>query len=101
MISGRDAVGGSGGVGGGGWWWFLAVVGVVFWEGVLGGAVYVNTFAEIGERVDPTKREFSLSVVSVSDSAGIVVAGVLGVGVEVGLCRWQVERLGRDWCRRL
>lgn len=74
---------------------------VVFWEGLLGGAVYVNTFAEIGERVPTEKREFSLGAVSVSDSAGIVVAGWLGMGLEVGLCWWQVEKLGRDWCRRL
>lgn len=26
------------------------VFAVVFWEGLLGGAVYVNTFAEVGER---------------------------------------------------
>ena len=74
---------------------------VIFWEGLLGGAVYVNTFAEIGEKVAPERREFSLGATSVSDSAGICVAGFLGMVLEVGLCGWQVERLGRDWCRRL
>lgn len=73
---------------------------MVFWEGLLGGAVYVNTFAEIGEKVERGEREFSLGAVSVSDSGGICIAGFLSMGVEVGLCRWQVER-GRDWCRRL
>ena len=77
------------------------VFAVVFWEGLLGGGVYVNTFAEIGEGVPPEGREFALGAVSVADSAGIVLAGVVGVGVEVEVCRWQVERLGRDWCRRL
>ena len=74
---------------------------MVFWEGVLGGAVYVNTFAEIGEKVPLERREFSLGAVSVSDSAGICVAGGLGMALEVALCSWQVQRLGRDWCRRL
>ena len=63
--------------------------------------MYVNTFAEIGEKVAPERREFSLGATSVSDSAGICVAGFLGMVLEVGLCGWQVERLGRDWCRRL
>ncbi|KAM3087432.1 battenin CLN3 protein [Clarireedia jacksonii] len=38
-------------------WWVFAVV---FWEGLLGGAVYVNTFAEIMESVEERDREFSL-----------------------------------------
>lgn len=72
---------------------------IVFWEGLLGGAVYMNTFAEIGDRVDKTEREFSLGAVTVSDSGGICVAGFLSMAVEVWLCGWQVRR-GRDWCRR-
>ena len=73
---------------------------LVLWEGFLGGAVYVNTFAEITERVDKGEREFSLGATSVSDSAGICVAGFLAMGVEKGICAWQVGR-GRDWCRQL
>jgi len=84
-------------------WDFLpsvwVVFAVVFWEGLLGGLVYVNTFAEISERVPPDDREFSLSATTVSDSGGICIAGVLSMAVEVGLCRWQV-RHGRDYCTR-
>ena len=76
------------------------VFAVVFWEGLLGGAVYVNTFAEISERVGVREREFSLGAVTVSDSGGICIAGFLAMGLEVGLCGWQVRR-GRDWCRQL
>lgn len=43
---------------------------IVLWEGLLGGAVYVNTFAEILEKVPLEDREFSLGATSVSDSAG-------------------------------
>ncbi|KAI0025945.1 BTN1 protein [Xylariomycetidae sp. FL0641] len=73
---------------------------IIFWEGLLGGAVYVNTFAAIMEDVPASEREFSLSATSVSDSAGICVAGFLSMIMEVQLCSWQV-RHGRDWCKRI
>jgi battenin len=73
---------------------------VIFWEGLLGGLVYVNTFAEISDTVPKDDREFSLSATTVSDSAGICIAGFISMGVEVWLCHWQVSR-GRDWCTKL
>ncbi|EFQ33039.1 hypothetical protein CGRA01v4_13334 [Colletotrichum graminicola] len=76
------------------------VFAIMFWEGLLGGAVYVNTFAEIMERVPSKDREFSLSATSVSDSGGVCIAGFLGIIMEVQLCNWQVAR-GRDWCRKI
>ncbi|XRM39192.1 battenin CLN3 protein [Aspergillus tubingensis] len=73
---------------------------IIFWEGLLGGLVYVNTFAEIGDRVPKENREFSLGATTVSDSAGICIAGFLGMVFEVWLCDWQVAH-GRDYCRKL
>lgn len=73
---------------------------VIFWEGLLGGAVYVNTFAEIMENVPSSEREFSLGATSVSDSAGICIAGFVGMSIEPWLCNYQV-RQGRDWCKRI
>ncbi|KAF3766180.1 protein BTN1 [Cryphonectria parasitica EP155] len=73
---------------------------VIFWEGLLGGAVYVNTFAEIMEKVPQADREFSLSATSVSDSAGICIAGFVGMAMEMWLCDWNVQH-GRDWCRKI
>lgn len=78
--------------------WF--VFAIIFWEGLLGGLVYVSTFAAIREEVPEDKREFSLGAVTVSDSAGIFCAGLLGAAMETALCRWQTNH-GRDWCRRL
>lgn len=72
----------------------------MLWEGLLGGLVYVNTFAEIGDRVPKEEREFALGATTVSDSGGIMVAGLIGLVVETWLCEWQVRR-GRDWCTRL
>ena len=76
------------------------VFAIIFWEGLLGGAVYVNTFAEISDKVREEEREFSLGAVTVSDSAGICVAGFVGMVLEVGLCGWQIRR-GRDWCNQI
>lgn len=73
---------------------------VIFWEGLLGGAVYVNTFAEIMEHVPTADREFSLSATSVSDSAGICIAGFVGMAMETWLCDWNVQH-GRDWCSKI
>ncbi|KAH6721792.1 batten's disease protein Cln3 [Leptodontidium sp. MPI-SDFR-AT-0119] len=73
---------------------------VVFWEGLLGGAVYVNTFAEIMEKVPVGDREFSLGATSVSDSAGICIASLIGMVIEGRLCEANVQR-GRPWCRDL
>ena len=71
---------------------------VIFWEGLLGGLVYVSTFAEITDNVKKEDREFSLGATSVSDSGGICIAGFLSMGVEVGLCRWQVDH-DRNYCK--
>ncbi|KAJ5784326.1 uncharacterized protein N7503_009538 [Penicillium pulvis] len=71
---------------------------VIFWEGLLGGLVYVNTFAEISDRVPEEEREFSLGATTVSDSAGICIAGFLSMTMEVALCRFQMSR-GREYCR--
>lgn len=76
------------------------VFAIIFWEGLLGGLVYVNTFAEINDKVEKKDREFSLSATTVSDSGGICIAGFISMGIEVWLCNWQVTG-GRDWCRRL
>ena len=73
---------------------------IIFWEGLLGGLVYVNTFAEISDTVPKQDREFSLSATTVSDSGGICIAGFISMAFEVWLCDWQV-RHGRDYCKKL
>lgn len=74
------------------------VFAIIFWEGLLGGLVYVNTFADITDQVPSEEREFSLSATTVSDSAGICLAAFFSMGLETWLCRWQVAH-GKDWCR--
>ncbi|KAF7507532.1 battenin CLN3 protein [Endocarpon pusillum] len=73
---------------------------IMFWEGLLGGLVYVNTFAEISDRVPEADREFSLGATTVSDSGGICIAGFIGMAFEVWLCDWQVSH-GRNYCTKI
>ncbi|KAF8537508.1 batten's disease protein Cln3 [Trichophaea hybrida] len=73
---------------------------IIFWEGLLGGLVYVNTFAEITDVMEGEEREFSLGATTVSDSTGICIAGFISMGLEPFLCGWQVER-GRKYCRMI
>ena len=52
---------------------------LVLWEGLLGGAAYVNTFYRISTEVAREEKEFSLGIVSLADSAGITLAGLLAL----------------------
>lgn len=70
---------------------------LILYEGLLGGLLYVNTFMSVSQNVRPEDREFSMACVGISDSFGIMIAGVLSIWLEMSLCTDQVRR-GRDWC---
>lgn len=76
--------------------WFLLLL--VFYEGLLGGFLYVNTFMSVSEDVPRLKREFSMGCVGISDSFGVMLAGCINWWLEARLCDIQVGR-GRDWCK--
>lgn len=56
--------------------------GLVLFEGLLGGAVYVNAFRKIRAESPPHLREFYLGAASVADTAGISVASGVSVWLE-------------------
>eukprot|EP01138_Halocafeteria_seosinensis_P009259 gb/GECG01009462.1/.p1 GENE.gb/GECG01009462.1/~~gb/GECG01009462.1/.p1 ORF type:complete len:496 (+),score=44.55 gb/GECG01009462.1/:1-1488(+) len=58
---------------------------LVLWEGLLGGACYVNAFRRIAEDVSAELKEFSLGVASIADSFGIALASLVAIGIESGL----------------
>lgn len=62
---------------------------IVFYEGLLGGAAYINTFLLVSETVPIEEREFAMGAVGVSDSGGIVVAGTICLYLETFLCAYQ------------
>ena len=78
-------------------YWIFAII---IWEGLLGGSVYVSTFDGIRTRYSGEEREWCLGATTVSDSAGIAVAGVVASVVEKAVCGYQVDN-GRDWCTRM
>lgn len=73
------------------------VMAMVFYEGLLGGASYVNTFMLVAETVPLQDREFAMGSVGVSDSAGVVCAGLISMWLEKYLCGYQ-KSTGRPWC---
>ncbi|OBA20549.1 hypothetical protein METBIDRAFT_32536 [Metschnikowia bicuspidata var. bicuspidata NRRL YB-4993] len=75
----------------------VPVVLVVFYEGLLGGLLYVNTFLNVSQNVHPDMREFSMACVGISDSFGIMIAGFISLWLEKSLCTQQVSQ-GKDWC---
>ncbi|KAL7797866.1 Batten's disease protein Cln3 [Trichoderma afarasin] len=72
---------------------------IIFWEGLIGGLAYVNTFAKLADEVPIQDRELYTGAISAGDSAGVLVASFLSMGTEVFLCNYQVQR-GMEFCRQ-
>uniref|UniRef100_A0A7E4UQF1 Battenin n=1 Tax=Panagrellus redivivus TaxID=6233 RepID=A0A7E4UQF1_PANRE len=62
------------------------VFGLIVYEGLLGGAAYVNTFRAVHKSISEGAREFSMSFVLISDSIGIVIAGMIAIPVHNYIC---------------
>ncbi|KAK3617614.1 battenin CLN3 protein [Elasticomyces elasticus] len=54
------------------------VFGIVFWEGLLGGLVYVSTYAAVREEVPEEEREFSLGAVTCTHTRSTLEMGRRG-----------------------
>jgi len=55
---------------------------LIFYEGLLGGAVFVNGFFRAAEEIPEEYKEFGMSSISVWYSAGILLSGVAGLFVQ-------------------
>lgn len=51
------------------------IFGIIAFEGLLGGGAYVNTFYRMNSEIPPSRLEYAMMVVSLSDSIGILLAG--------------------------
>lgn len=60
--------------------------GFVLWEGLLGGACYVNTFYRMSQEVPVSHQVFALGIVPIGDALGIIVAGLLSIPAHNILC---------------
>ncbi|XP_043223425.1 battenin-like isoform X1 [Amphibalanus amphitrite] len=72
---------------------YWLVVALVLFEGVLGGAAYVNTFYSVYHKFPGREREFIMGTVSLADSMGIAVAGAISLPVHDALCTLPGPRL--------
>ncbi|TQV95174.1 CLN3 protein [Cordyceps javanica] len=63
---------------------------IIFWEGLLGGAVYVNCFAEIMENVPEEEREFSLSATTLRTGASVISCALLSLPSETLIAIFQL-----------
>ncbi|XP_029015668.1 battenin [Betta splendens] len=64
--------------------WLVFVI--ILYEGLLGGAAYVNTFYFISKEMDDRHREFAMAAASVGDSFGIALAGGVAFPVHKYFC---------------
>jgi battenin len=64
--------------------WILFVL--IFWEGLLGGACYVNVFDMISIKIDKNVREISIGIASIAIEAGIAFAGFISIPTHNAIC---------------
>ncbi|KAM4535107.1 battenin [Fundulus diaphanus] len=62
------------------------VFAIILYEGLLGGAAYVNTFYFISKETESRYREFAMATASVGDSLGIALAGLVAFPVHKYFC---------------
>lgn len=63
-----------------------AILVLVFFEGLLGGSAYVNTFCSLANVVNERDLEFTMAFTSTSDTLGITIASLLSMAYQPFLC---------------
>ncbi|KAJ7313885.1 hypothetical protein JRQ81_005660 [Phrynocephalus forsythii] len=63
------------------------VFALILYEGLLGGAGYVNTFHCVSAESQPEHREFAMGVACVADTFGISLSGAIAIPVHDYFCR--------------
>ncbi|XP_041348415.1 battenin-like isoform X3 [Gigantopelta aegis] len=64
---------------------------IILFEGLLGGAAYVNTFYRMSQEIPSEHREFSLGVATLGDSIGIAAAGAVAIPSHNRLCDLRLK----------
>lgn len=62
------------------------VFAIVFWEGLLGGGAYVNTFYKMSKEISQIRQRFAIGMVALSDSVGISIAGFAAIPAHNAIC---------------
>uniref|UniRef100_K1RIK8 Battenin n=1 Tax=Magallana gigas TaxID=29159 RepID=K1RIK8_MAGGI len=64
---------------------------LVLFEGLLGGAAFVNTFYKISEDIEAEFKEFSLAAATIADSVGISIAGAISIPAHNRICSLNLK----------
>lgn len=64
--------------------WIIFVL--ILWEGLLGGAAYVNTFYRLTKEVPGDRLNFAMGIVTMADSIGVTLAGMLAIPAHNAIC---------------
>ncbi|KAI6204349.1 hypothetical protein M3Y94_00663800 [Aphelenchoides besseyi] len=67
------------------------IFGLIFVEGLVGGLSYANTYYRIHKEVDPSVKEFSLAITTMSDVIGILLAGLTTLPIHSYLCEFYSQ----------
>jgi battenin len=67
---------------------------IIFWEGLMGGSIYVNTFYLISQKFSGKDKEFCLGATSMSYGLSITLCAVVGIFYTPFLSKL---RHGDDW----
>lgn len=65
----------------------LIIFVIVFWEGLLGGCCYVNTYNSIAKDVPIRYRSFCMGLTTTGMSLGVVSAGLLAIPIHNLICQ--------------
>uniref|UniRef100_A0A336KKH1 CSON005562 protein n=1 Tax=Culicoides sonorensis TaxID=179676 RepID=A0A336KKH1_CULSO len=63
---------------------------VIFLEGLFGGGAYAKTFYRISEEVPEHQRQFSMAIITVSDTPGVALAGIVALPVHDAICNLPI-----------
>jgi battenin len=78
------------------YYWIVFLI--VIFEGLLGGATYVNVYYALSTETTGIVREYSMSMTSVSDSIGISLAAAVGLGLGPFLKLLNRDRIAAGNC---
>jgi battenin len=63
--------------------------GVILWEGIMGGSIYVNTFYLMSQKFEGTEKEFCLGATSMSYGLSITLSAIVGIFYNPLLVKWR------------
>lgn len=65
---------------------FWIIVALIFWEGLIAGVSYVNTYRRINNEIPAIYTEFAMSINSVGASMGMTLAGLTAIPLHNYIC---------------